>query len=76
MELFTLDKEQQQAIHLLQKALKSDYIGVDFIRHQGRWQVNEIEDAAGARMLYQLTDIDFIHLFWQQIEHKLKEADR
>ena len=76
VELFTLDKEQLQAIRLVQKALKSDYIGVDFIRHQGRWQVNEIEDAAGARMLYQLTDIDFIHLFWQQIEHKLKEADR
>lgn len=75
VELFTLDKEQLQVIHLVQKALNSDYIGVDFIRHQGRWQVNEIEDAAGARMLYQLTDIDFIHLFWQQIEHKLKEAD-
>ena len=75
VELFTLNKEQLQAIRLVQKALKSDYIGVDFIRHQGRWQVNEIEDAAGARMLYQLTDIDFIHLFWQQIEHKLKEAD-
>ena len=75
VELFTLNKEQLQAIRLMQKALKSDYIGVDFIRHQGRWVVNEIEDAAGARMLYQLTDIDFIHLFWQQIEQKLKEAD-
>lgn len=75
VELFTLDKEQLQVIHLVQKALNSDYVGVDFIRHQGRWVVNEVEDAAGARMLYQLTDIDFIHLFWQQIEHKLKEAD-
>lgn len=75
VELFTLDKEQLQVIHLLQKVLNSDYIGVDFIRHQGRWVINEVEDAAGARMLYQLTDIDFIHLFWQQIEQKLKEAD-
>lgn len=75
VELFTLDKEQLQVIRLVQKVLNSDYIGVDFIRHQGRWVINEVEDAAGARMLYQLTDIDFIHLFWQQIEHKLKEAD-
>lgn len=75
VELFRLNREQQKAVRRLQKALDSDYIGIDFIRHQGQWVVNEIEDAAGARMLYRLTDVDFIGLYWDQIEKRL-EAEK
>ena len=71
VELFALNQEQQWAVHKLQKVLKSDYIGIDFIRHEGQWVVNEIEDAAGARMLYSLTDVDFIGRYWDQIEKRL-----
>lgn len=72
--LFEPTKEQMHCIRRLQNALGSDYIGIDFILHQGQWVVNEIEDAAGARMLYSLTDIDFISLYWDQIEKRLKEG--
>lgn len=72
VEQFTLNREQQKAVSRLQKALDSDYIGIDFIRHGGQWVVNEIEDAAGARMLYSLTDVDFISQYWDQIEKRLE----
>lgn len=74
VELFELSAEQMQCVKTLQKALDSDYIGIDFIRHGGQWVVNEIEDAAGARMLYSLTEIDFIRAYWEQIEQRLTEA--
>lgn len=73
-EIFQPVKEQLSCVRRLQKALDSDYIAVDFIRHKGQWVVNEIEDAAGARMLYQLTDINFIQRYWQQIEKRIKEG--
>lgn len=71
-EMFSLTGEQKRAAAVLQKALDSDYIGIDFIRHGGQWVVNEIEDAAGARMLYSLTDVDFISQYWDQIEKRLE----
>lgn len=70
--LFTPEPCQLDCIRALQKALQWDYVGVDFIRHNGQWVVNEIEDAAGARMLYRLADIPFIPLFWDQIETHLR----
>ena len=42
--------------------LGSDYIGIDFIRHQNNWILNELEDSAGSRMLYGNTDIDIAKL--------------
>lgn len=72
VELFELTQEQKSMVHLLQKTLDSDYIGVDFIRHKGQWVANEIEDAAGARMLYRLTDVDFIGRYWDRIEQRLE----
>lgn len=71
VECTSLTQEQKQAVQRIRQVLDSDYIGVDFIRHRGQWVVNEIEDAAGARMLYQLTDIDFIARYWDQIENRL-----
>ena len=37
--------------------------GIDFIFHHGRMVFNEIEDAAGARALYTLTDYDLVEDF-------------
>ena len=50
--------------------LLADYIGVDFIRDQGKWIVNEVEDAAGARMLYSLTDLDIAEMYMCHICEK------
>ena len=42
--------------------LNADYIGVDFIKIDKKWCVNEIEDPVGARMLYKTSKIDVIEL--------------
>ena len=40
--------------------LKPDLVGIDFIFHQGKTYLNEIEDAVGTRMLYQFTDVQIV----------------
>ena len=44
------------------RLLDADYIGVDFIKINNQWMVNEIEDPVGARMLYKTSNIDVIGL--------------
>jgi len=50
--------------------LLADYIAVDVIRDHGMWIVNEIEDAAGARMLYSLTNLDIAEMYMSHICEK------
>lgn len=71
VELFTPDDEQLLIIEKLQKKLNTDYVGFDFIMHNGHWVLNEIEDAVGARMLYQLCDIDIIEKFADYITERI-----
>lgn len=49
---------QIAVVNKIVSELKSDYIGVDFIRNDGKWILNEIEDVVGSRMLYELADFD------------------
>ena len=42
--------------------LDADYIGVDFIKVDNKWAVNEIEDPVGARMLYKTSGINVVEL--------------
>ena len=57
------DEEMEAVSRAVCEELCPDYIGLDLIRNKGSWTVNEIEDAAGARMLYANTDIDIADLF-------------
>ena len=59
-------KQAQQITSLL----KSDFIGIDFIRHQGEWILNELEDSAGSRMLYANTNIDIAELLIDYLKDK------
>ena len=43
---------QREAVRRLHGRLGFDFAGVDFIRHGGRWVLNEVEDVVGTRMLY------------------------
>ena len=43
--------------------LDADYIGVDFMKVDDKWLINEIEDPVGCRMLYVASNIDAIELF-------------
>ena len=47
--------------------LKFDFAGVDFIRHGGRWILNEIEDVVGTRMLYATSGLDAAGLFMRHV---------
>lgn len=50
--------------------LGADYIGIDLIRDGGRYIFNEIEDAVGARMLYEVSDLDAAALLMDHIYEK------
>ena len=73
-EVFDVTKEQKKIVSLLQKELKTDYAGFDFIFHNGEWVLNEIEDAVGARMLYSLCDFDIAQLFAEYVITSVKKG--
>ncbi len=71
VELFDITDEQLEIINKLQVALACDYVGIDFIPHNGRWILNEIEDAVGARMLYSLSELDVAEEFIKHIRNQI-----
>ena len=71
VENATVTKEQRAIVKTLYQALQFDYIGVDFLPHKGGWVLNEIEDSAGARMLYACTEIDIIKLYAEYIVNSI-----
>lgn len=48
--------------------VNADYIGIDFLFHNGEPVFNEIEDTVGARMVYSKTEIDIIKLYCDYIK--------
>lgn len=54
----------------ISERLGADYIGIDLIRHGGGFVFNEIEDAVGARMLYEVSDLDAAALLMDHIYEK------
>ena len=69
VELFQADETQKKIVRILHDRLRSDFVGVDFLPDgAGGWVVNEIEDCAGARMLYQTSDVDITALMIEQIK--------
>ncbi len=60
VELYHLNDYEKQMVKSIMDKLTLDYAGIDFTFHQGKAVFNEIEDAVGARMLYQVSDIDIV----------------
>ncbi len=58
VDVVAVTPEQREIVRRLHAALGFDFVGVDFILHDGRWVLNEIEDVAGCRMLYAATNLD------------------
>ncbi|WP_210468767.1 RimK family alpha-L-glutamate ligase [Sporosarcina sp. 6E9] len=57
VEKYTLSSWQEKEVSKIARALKSDYIGIDFLLlPDGQWLLNEIEDPVGARSLYETHD--------------------
>ena len=66
--------EIHKIIAKLRHALGFDFVGIDFIRHNKEWILNEIEDVVGTRMLYSLTDIDAADEYIAYVIDKVKIA--
>ena len=60
------DKEKSMVKKILE-VIDIDYGGIDFIYHNDRPVFNEIEDAVGAKMLYQTSKIDIIGMYCEYI---------
>lgn len=68
IEKFDLTAEQRTYVQRIQKAIKSDYIGIDFLHvTQDQLLFNEMEDPVGARSYYELFDKDLTELLWQHL---------
>ncbi len=74
-ELDTPTEDMLWAIDKLREALRFDFVGVDFIRHNGRWVLNEIEDVVGTRMIYALTDIDAADKYIDYVIKKMSDNE-
>lgn len=68
---YELSDSERALINKISSLVKSDYIGIDFIFNNGRLIFNEIEDAVGARMVYDKTDIDILSLYCAYIKEEL-----
>lgn len=57
-ERYELSPAQKSLVYAVAKPLDIGMAGIDFLFHHGQLVFNEIEDMAGARGLYELTDYD------------------
>lgn len=75
-ELVPLPSELYHTVKILVSSLGADFVGIDFIRHNGEWVLNEIEDVVGTRMLYSLTDIDAAQLYIDYVIPKVNKLNK
>lgn len=71
-EIHFPNEKELEVIHKVLSVFDFDYAGIDLIYHNGKPVLNEIEDVAGARMIYSKTDIDIIGLFIEYIENEMR----
>lgn len=73
-ELYDLSAEElalvQKIIDLV-SPLGAHYYGIDFVFNYGKAVFNELEDTVGARMVYDLTDIDIIDRYIEYIKNNI-----
>lgn len=73
-ELYDLSTEERalvQKIIDLVSSLGAHYYGIDFVFNHGKAVFNELEDTVGARMVYDLTDIDIIDRYIEYIKNNI-----
>ena len=65
----TLTAEEERLAMQVLDGLKIDHAAIDLIYNGGQPVFNELEDAAGSRMLYANTDIDIVKLY---VDHLMR----
>lgn len=66
--VYTLSSEEKSQIEKIISLFDISYCGIDFVFDNGKIIFNELEDAVGSRMLYDLTDIDIIKEWFFRIK--------
>lgn len=67
-----ISPSQKEVLERITTLLSPDFCGVDFIRHNGAWILNELEDSVGTRMLYKHTEIDAVKEYAYYVAKKLQ----
>ncbi|WP_301108371.1 RimK family alpha-L-glutamate ligase [Sporosarcina sp.] len=73
VEKYELDSTQTQQVQKIARAIKSDYIGIDFLLTDVGWLLNEIEDPVGARSLYVTHDFSVAEKLMSYIQNQLNK---
>ncbi len=63
----TPDKKERDLADRILSHISLDFGAIDLIYHRGEPVFNELEDAAGSRMLYKYTDIDIVNIFMESL---------
>lgn len=72
IEKISLPNDVTNYIHQIVEYVKSDYIGIDFIRSKdGTFYLNELEDPVGARSFYDLYDVNLSKLLISYMKQSL-----
>lgn len=71
IQLYELSAAQRQLVETIISKFDIGMAGVDFLFDHGQMVFNEIEDMAGARMLYALTDYDIVDDYVKYISRQL-----
>lgn len=72
VEKYTLSSLQEKDAKTIARAIKSDYIGIDFLLlPDGRWLLNEIEDPVGARSFYLTHDTSIAQVLMRHIKRQI-----
>ncbi|MBR3646094.1 MAG: ATP-grasp domain-containing protein [Lachnospiraceae bacterium] len=67
-----LNEKETDVVRRVQENMDLSYAGIDLIYDGDRVVLNEIEDAVGARMVYENTDIDIVKIFGDWMEKQKK----
>lgn len=70
-ELYELSDAQKKLVRAVAAPLDIGMAGIDFIFHHGQMMFNEIEDMAGARGLYELSDYDIAQDYMRYIHNEM-----
>lgn len=74
VSLYTLSQAERELVKKTVDGLPIGMAGIDFIFHHGKMIFNEIEDVAGARGLYALSDYDIIDEYIGNIWRELQDG--
>ena len=67
---YKLNSYEESLVNKIIDVFDFDYVGIDFLFNKDGLVFNEIENVVGARMLYELTNIDIAEFFIEYIKSK------